>query len=447
MDAYDVVVVGAGPAGLFAAAEIARGGRSVAVLDRRHEPSRLSRAFGTHAKTLELFDQRGIADELVPTGVAATGLRLPGRAAIDLSTLPTRFPFILVTPQLHVDALLERHAVESGAEVLRGVHVTAVEQNPDGILVRSNDATWSAQYVVAADGAHSTVRQLTGHDFPGNRVLESVVLADVRLDEPPSDAVTVDSSRHGFAFVAPFGDGRFRVIGWDRDHRQPATTPVTENEVRTTLTRTFGTDFGLCEVDWTSRSACDERQITSYRDGRIFFCGDAAHTHSPAGAQGMNTGIQDAANLGWKLVAVLDGADPSLLDTYDRERHPVGRLVLRTSGALMRAMVVENTAVRTLRTIALRALLALPPTAHRAAMTFSGLGISYPRTSSDPRSGQRAEDIPLTDGSRLHEALRRPGFTLVGHSDEIAERPTHSACVDRADPGPSFLVRPDGYVA
>ena len=446
MDTVDVVVVGAGPAGCMLAGELALAGRSVVVVEKHAEASPLSRAFGTHARTLEVLDNRGLADELVATGTRAGSLSLWKSAGLDLTRLPSRFPFLLVTPQRNVDAVLEEYALDQGARIMRGVSLTALDQQGDGVVVRAGELTWKASYVVAADGAHSTVRRLTGTDFPGKVLLDSIVLADAWLADPPDTVITVDAVKDSFAFLAPFGDGWFRVIAWDRRHEGDAGFRAEPGLVRDILRRTMGTDFGMGETRWISQFRSDERQIGAYRSGRVFFAGDAAHVHSPAGGQGMNTGIQDAANLGWKLAFVLDGADPAILDTYQAERHPVGKLVLRTSGATIRMMTLRAWPLRMLRNYVIGALLRSGRFSRKAAGMFTGTGIRYRRASSEhPLVGTPAREIPLRDG-RLPEALRHGGFVLVadaGAGHVTAPVPV----VHRTDDGPGLLVRPDGYIA
>src|SRR5256885_5590408 len=173
------------------------------------------------------------------------------------------------------------------------------------------------------------------------------MLADVRLADPPPDVVTVRASGEVFAFVVPFGDGWYRVIAWDRASRLPDTAPVDFEELRSVTRRALGTDFGMHDPRWMSRFHSDERQVPRYREGRVFLAGDAAHVHSPAGGQGMNTGLQDAANLSWKLAAAVRGWAPArLLDSYNAERHPVGRLVLRSSGGIIRLAMLQSRAAR-----------------------------------------------------------------------------------------------------
>ncbi|WP_344959702.1 FAD-dependent monooxygenase, partial [Actinomadura miaoliensis] len=353
----DVVIVGAGPTGLMLAGDLAAAGIGCTVLERRAGESPLTRAFAVHARTLELLDARGVADELLATGTRVGHLALFGSAALDLSGLPGRFPFVLVTPQYETERVLAERARAAGAEIVEGAEVVDVRQDPDGVdLVVSTAGgahTRRAAYAVGCDGVRSTVRRALALPFPGRSVVRSVMLADVRLADPPREVLSVGAVGDAFAFLAPFGDGWYRVIAWDRHRQPPDSEPVDFDELRATTRRALGTDHGMRDPRWTSRFHSDERQVPSYRVGRVFLAGDAAHVHSPAGGQGMNTGMQDAANLGWKLAAELKGwAPPGLLDTYHDERHPVGRAVLRGSGALLRLVLRAAPALRAARTVA-----------------------------------------------------------------------------------------------
>lgn len=441
----NTVVVGAGPTGLLLAGDLAAAGVEVTVLERRTTGSNLTRAFGVHARTLEHLDARGLADELVATGTPVSKLRLFNRLRVDLGTLPSRFPFLLITPQYHVERLLRRRAEELGARIVPGVTVTGVES---GAVLAGADR-FAADHVVGADGVHSAVREAIGMPFPGKAVLRSIMLADVRLTDAPDDVLAVNSVGDAFAFVAPFGDGWFRVFAWDRRAQQPDDAPLDLGEVREVTRRALGTDFGMREARWLSRFHSDERQVPRYREGNVFLAGDAAHVHSPAGGQGMNTGLQDAANLGWKLAAVARGWAPEgLLDTYHSERHPVGELVLRSSGGLVRLAMLHSRAARAGRDLLGGALLHVPTIMRKAAGTVSGVGIDYP-------GAPRQPDVVLSSGSRLYELLRAGRHVLLGGATAPAgygDRLLHA--VPRGD-GPSgpgandrfILVRPDGHTA
>jgi 2-polyprenyl-6-methoxyphenol hydroxylase-like FAD-dependent oxidoreductase len=437
-----VAIVGAGPTGLLLAGDLAQAGVDVTVLERRDTESNLTRAFGVHARTLEHLDARGLADELLDRGARVERLSLFDSIKIDLSRMPTRFPFLLITPQYNVEQLLEKRATAAGARIVRGAEVTALRQDADGVELTTDGATVRADYVVGADGVRSAVREALGLPFPGKSVLTSIMLADVRLAEPPPDVLAVNAVGDGFAFVAPFGDGWHRIFAWDRRHPLPDTAPVTLDEIREITRRALGTDFGLQEARWMSRFHSDERQAPHYRVGRVFLAGDAAHVHSPAGGQGMNTGLQDAANLGWKLAAAAAGWAPDgLLDTYEGERHPVGELVLRSSGAIIRMAMVRTRAGRLARNVLGGAALRLPPVARKAAGTLSGIGIDYPHA-------PRAADVALLDGRRLYEVLRDGTYVLVAPG--AAERHLSGRVVlaPPAEPTPSWtLVRPDAHVA
>ncbi|MEU9847941.1 FAD-dependent monooxygenase [Streptomyces sp. NPDC047985] len=459
-DTVDVLVVGAGPTGLLLAGDLAAQGLSVTLVERRpHGISNMTRAFAVHARTLEMLDSRGLADELVESGTSLSAIRFFGGLSLDLSGMRTRFPFVLITPQYEVERLLERRAGAAGVHFRHETRLTSLHQNPESDTVtaelREADGGTSAleaRYVVGADGVRSQVREALGLPFPGTSVIRSLVLADVRLTEEPPGVLTVDGDGDAFAFIAPFGDGWYRVMGWDRMHQPADNAPVELDELRLVVRRALGTDYGMHDARWISRFHSDERQVPSYRTGRVFLAGDAAHVHSPAGGQGMNTGLQDAANLSWKLAAVLHGhtAFPeALLDSYHRERHPVGAQVLRSSGALIRLAMARTPLQRTARAVATTVLSTFRAASDKAIGMVSGLSISYaaPR-GAHPLTSRRAPDLSLREG-RLHPLLRDGAFVLVtpvGTPTPAAPAPlVHAYWKDNRTT--ALLVRPDGYIA
>lgn len=455
----DVLVVGAGPTGLLLAGDLAAAGLGVTLIERRPRgTSTMTRAFGVHARTLELLDARGLADELVATGTTVDRMSLFRHLSLDLDRLRSRFPYLLVTPQYEVERLLERRAREAGVEFRYETELLGLRQDEDGVTaeiggVEGGDAESSlrARYLVGADGVRSAVRHALDLPFPGTSVIRSIVLADVKLAEEPAGSLSVAGSDEAFAFIVPFGDGYYRVMGWNRKHQVPDSAPIDLDDVREITRQALGTDHGMHDARWLSRFHSDERQVPRYRTGRVFLAGDAAHCHSPAGGQGLNTGIQDAANLSWKLAAVLRGdtGEPeALLDSYHQERHPVGAAVLRTSGAIVRLAMAHNPVQRTARSLVTRLLNGVRPARDKAMGRISGIGIAYPTERGAHRlTGTRVPDLALAEG-RLYELLREGEFVLVtpAEADAAPERRViraHWTGVRRT----TLLVRPDGYVA
>ncbi|ARF56094.1 FAD-dependent oxidoreductase [Streptomyces gilvosporeus] len=458
LETADVIVVGAGPTGLLLAGDLAEAGLSVTLLERRPATlSNLTRALAVHARSLEQLDARGLADELVAGGHRLTSLGLFGSAVLAPAQLPTRFPFVLITPQFEVERLLERRARKAGVTFRYDSEVLGVDQDADGVTIRLRDGdgigSAHASYVVGTDGARSTVRQAIGLPFPGKTIIRSMLLADVRLAQEPPSPFTVSASPDAFALIGSFGDGWYRVIGWNRHAQADDRAAVDFAEIREVARLALGTDYGMHDPRWISRFHSDERQAPQYRVGRVFLAGDAAHVHSPAGGQGMNVGLQDAANLSWKLAAVLKGHSPdTLLDSYQTERHPVGKTVLRSSGAMVRLALLRSAPGRALRGFLAQAVNHVRPLSRRAIGTVSGIAVSYPaERGAHPLTGHRAPDVRLADGSRLYELLRKGTFVLIAPAGDTAAL---GPAADRvltaswaSDRRTALLVRPDGYIA
>jgi 2-polyprenyl-6-methoxyphenol hydroxylase-like FAD-dependent oxidoreductase len=433
------------------ACELALAGTTVKLLDERTDMPNITRAFAVHARTLELLDARGLADELLTRGVAVRELAPPGGTTLNLGELPTRFGMVLIVPQSGTEKILQARADELGVEIVRGAEVVGLTQDGEGVSLQcAGGETVRAGYVVGCDGAHSTVRSQLGIDFVGKQYETHILLADVKLTRAPTETLTGIPNDKGVVLLIPFGDGWFRAIAWDRLREQaPLSEPVTLEEIRDSFGRVAGHDFGMTEMRWSSRFLSERRQARHYRKGRAFLAGDAAHVHSPLGGQGMNTGIGDAMNLGWKLAAAVRGSVPPwLLDSYETERHPVGESVLQLTDAFNQLVLSRSKVGRLLRTALVGTATRLPRGRRLIGERLSGIGIAYPHQRGDDwLVGRRMPDI-VADGKRVYELLRGGKFVLVTAAPVELDRCDIVHAVDAHPELPdAVLVRPDSYVA
>ncbi|HEY7489322.1 MAG TPA: FAD-dependent monooxygenase [Streptosporangiaceae bacterium] len=465
-----VIVVGAGPTGLALAGELALAGVPCRVFERRTARTRDSRAICLHARSMEMLALRGRAGVFVDAGLPVRSFPLGLRgSAIDLRRLDSDFPYILDIPQNKIEELLEQRAVELGAEIVRSSTVVGVEQADDEVLVTVEGPDGSrverAAYAVGCDGLRSAVREALDVPFPGFNNPGSVALADVHLDGLPMDDAYGDLSDAGMLLVFPFQDGSCRVVLYDYSRADaPTSEPVGLDEVGESLARVTGrSDLVPRDMYWSSRYRSESRQAPAYRAGRVFLAGDAAHTHSPAGAQGLNTGFQDAFNLGWKLAAAIKGRAPDwLLDTYHAERHPVGRDVLTLTGRQFRLNTARTWQHRVLRWVAYRLIVPLPPAQDWLGRNYSGTAVSYRGSDTrhtHPLEGARLPSVTLTlpggSRTRLYDLFADGHFVLLDrdfHAERYGGLPEHVRTIpylrcDRPRWPAAALIRPDGYVA
>ncbi|GIF20437.1 2-polyprenyl-6-methoxyphenol hydroxylase-like FAD-dependent oxidoreductase [Actinoplanes tereljensis] len=385
----DVVIVGAGPTGLWLAAELRLGGATVTVLETRTERDPNSKALTIHPRTIEILDCRGVAETFLAEGVRIPNGHfggLPDR--MDFAVLDTPYPFTLALPQARTEELLEARARALGATIRRGCRVIGLA---DRGVELAGGKTVPARFVVGCDGTRSVVRTAAGVDFPGTDATTWGFLGDVVLDEP---RLANYAGPDGGLMMVPMGGGITRLVGATPDTTGPGELGL--DELRASVQRIAGTDFGMRDPVWLSRFGNATRQAVTYRRGSVLLAGDAAHQHFPTGGVGMNVGIQDAHNLGWKLAAVVTGraAEP-LLDTYHEERHPVGAALLehtRAQTALMTGWTPEGQALRALLS---RLIATAPDMSRQLAERLSGLDVAY-------ATGRR---VPNLDGT-LFERLR-----------------------------------------
>jgi 3-(3-hydroxy-phenyl)propionate hydroxylase len=476
MNQHAVVIAGGGPTGLMLAGELALAGVDVAIVERRPTQELPgSRAGGLHSRTIEVLDQRGIADRFLSEGQVA---QVQGFAfnRLDISDFPTRYPHGLGLWQNHFERILAGWVDELAVQVYRARDVTGFAQDDSGVDVQLSDgSSLRAGYLVGCDGGRSVVRKAAGIEFPGWDPTISHLLAQVEVTEEPELGIRQDElGTHSFGRVEyEIVDGEVVYadegpVGVMVTEQQPApTSEPTLSDLKEVLVTVYGTDYGVHSPTWITRFTDMTRQAASYREGRVLLAGDAAHVHYPAGGQGLNTGVQDAVNLGWKLAQVVKQiSPPSLLDTYQAERHPVGARVLRNTMAQTALMRPPDARLEALReTVA--ELLSMDEPRTRFAGMLSGLDIHYDLGEGHPLLGRRMPDLELVtaDGPRrvftlLHHA--RPVLLNLGEpgSFDIAPWGDRVQLVDATYVGPwelpvlgevtapaAVLIRPDGYVA
>ncbi len=452
----EVIISGGGPTGMMLASELRLHDVDVLVLEKEAEPSQLVRSLGLFSRSIEIMDQRGLLDRFLARGQQYPGAarRFAGIDRPSAVTLDTAHDYVLGIPQPVTDRLLAERAAELGAQIRRGHEVTGFEQDDDGVTVELADgARLRSRWLAGCDGGRSLVRKLTGAGFPGEAAQKEWLLAEIEVTTPPDElAAVADEVRKthmGFG-IGPTANGWHRAVVPAATVAEDRTTPPTLEEFRTQLRAYAGTDFGVRSARWLSRFTDATRLAERYRTGRVFLAGDAAHVHPPLGGQGLNLGIQDAFNLGWKLAAEVDGWAPDgLLDSYQTERYPVAADVLSTTRAQSELISPEPgpQAVRRLLT----ELMGFEDVSRFLLEKVTGVGIRYDFGAGGDLTGRRLRDIRLSRG-RLYELMHRGRGLLLDQSGELsvagwADRVDHVVDVSDELDVAAVLLRPDGYVA
>jgi 2-polyprenyl-6-methoxyphenol hydroxylase-like FAD-dependent oxidoreductase len=475
MTNHAVVIAGGGPTGLMLAGELALAGVDVAIVERRASQALMgSRAGGLHSRTIEVLDQRGIADRFLSEGQMAQVAGFAG-VRLDISDFPTRHNYGLALWQNHIERILAGWVGELAVPIYRGREVTGFAQDDTGVEVALSDGrTMRTQYLVGCDGGRSLVRKSAGIDFPGSDPTTSNLIAEVEMAETPEWGI------HRSAFgVHSFGRKAYKIVDGkivyaDRgpvgvlvteQNVDPATEP-TLGDLSAALIAACGTDYGVHSPIWISRFTDAARQAAAYRKGRVLIAGDAAHVHPPDGGQGLQTGVQDAVNLGWKLAQVIKGISPeSLLDTYQAERHPVAARALRNTMASV-VLRREDERTKALRDT-MSELLGMDEPRKRFAAMMSGLDIHYDLGEDHKLLGRRMPDLDLVTANgplRVFALLNRARPVLLNLGEpgglDITPWADRVQLIDAKYDGvwelpalgtvtapTAVLIRPDGYVA
>ena len=409
----EVIVVGAGPVGLVAGCELARRGVSVRVIDKLAQPTEQSRAIAVHARSLDMFDRMGIVDELVGTGIKATAMQMyTGHSKlfrVPFGDVDSAFPFTLTTAQTETERVLGDHLQSLGVTVQRGVELAALSQDGNAVhlTVRHEDGSTekvSTSWVIGADGGHSTVRRLVGTKLAGSFVGERFLLGDVDAEHQLDlDSMHTFFSPDGPVVVLPMRDGRMRFLAEVRDAPgTPLNLHPSQDELQAVLDTRIG-GIRLVRSHWLTSFEIHHARVPAYRWGRVFLAGDAAHIHSPAGGQGMNTGMQDAFNLAWKLAAVVERsvsgqAADTLLDSYQAERLPIADSVITFTNRLTKAGTLSGVP-RRIRDMVIRMVSHVPAARRAMADTAEEVNVSYKK--SPIAVGQRPRHAKIAAGEHL----------------------------------------------